>query len=179
MDGDINLNNVPYEGELGIAEPEKSSCPFCLIGEGKIDARVVYSDDRFFGILDINPANPGHVLLFPKLHYSSLIDMGDDLASRMFVTAKKLCSILVETLHAKGFNILLSNGQVAGQNVPHLILHLIPRYDQDGLSFFWKPKSLPEEDMKNVAELIKSFSFKKEEKVQEYFYEFDEDEGIA
>jgi len=97
----------------------------------------------------------------------------------MFVTAKKLCAVLVETLHAKGFNIFLAEGQVAGQNVPHILLHLIPRYDQDGLSFFWKAKSLSEDDMKNVADLIKSFSFKREEPAEQYFFEFDEEERIA
>lgn len=179
MDGDVDLNNVPYEVELGTPQPEAPSCPFCLISEGKIDAKIVYSDDRFFGVLDINPANPGHVLLFPKFHYASFADMSDDLASRMFVTAKKLCAVLVETLHAKGFNIFLAEGQIAGQNVPHVLLHLIPRYDQDGLSFFWKSKTLSEEDMKNVADLIKSFSFKKEEPVKQYFFEIDEEERVA
>lgn len=175
MDGYTEANDI--------AEPDEraagTTCPFCLIVGGSIDAKVVYSDDRFLGVLDINPANPGHILLFPKFHYASMTDMGDDLISRMFVIAKKLCKVLTETLHAKGFNMFLANGEVAGQKVPHVILHLIPRFDQDGLVFTWKPKPSSDDYMKNVADAIKSFSAPEEAKPAEVFYELEEDERIA
>jgi len=174
MDGETEANNI--------AEPDErvagTTCPFCLIVEGSMDAKVVYSDDHFLGVLDINPANPGHVLLFPKFHYTSLTEMSDDLVLRMFTIAKKLCSILLETLHAKGFNIFLANGEVAGQKVPHILLHIIPRYDHDGLAFAWKPKPVSDDYMKNVADAIKSYSAP-EKKKPEVFYEIDEEERIA
>ncbi len=174
MNGDV---------EEGMPAPEESTpttnCPFCLIAEGKIETNVIYSDDRFVGVLDINPANPGHVLLFPKAHFSSMIEMSDDMVSRMFVVAKRLCGVFMEMLHAKGFNIFFANGVIAGQNVPHVILHLIPRYDQDGIVFGWKPKMSSNEDMKNIADLIKSFSIKDKESLPEVSYELDEDERLA
>lgn len=176
MDGYTEIEPTPVSEE----EAPGVGCPFCLIAEGKLDAKIVYSDGTFLGILDINPANPGHVLLFPKFHYTSLGDMNDDLASRMFVVAKRLSNVLLETLHAKGFNMFLANGQIAGQKVPHVLLHLIPRFDQDGLVFTWKPKTLSESDMKNVADAIKSFSIKEEEiKPPTVFYELGEDERIG
>ena len=167
--------------EEGMPSPDEptTTCPFCLIAEGKIETNIIYSDERFIGVLDINPASQGHVLLFPKSHFSSLNDMSDDMVSRMFVIAKKLCAVFMETLHAKGFNIFFANGQIAGQNVPHVILHLIPRYDQDGITFGWKPKSIPPDNMKAVADAIKSFSISEKENVPEVHYDIDENERIA
>lgn len=173
MNGDVEGGMPPPD------EPAEVQCPFCLIAEGKIETNIVYSDDRFIGILDINPANIGHVLLFPRFHCSSFTHMADDSVSRMFVVAKKICGILVETLQAKGFNIFLANGQVAGQNVPHVILHLIPRYDQDGVAFGWKPKQFSKEEMKNTSDLIKSFSVSDEAEIPDVYYDVDEDERIA
>jgi histidine triad (HIT) family protein len=179
MNGDVE-EEVPSEQTEG-ESPAAPQCPFCLIVEGKIETKIVYSDDRFLGILDINPANPGHILLFPKAHFTNLTDMGDDLVSRMFVVAKNLCNALLETLHAKGFNVFLANGQIAGQNVPHVILHLIPRFDQDGVSFRWKPKQMSAEEMQNISEVVKSFSFSVDKKpeVPKVFYELDEEERVA
>jgi len=85
MNGDFE-EVVPGQPEVG-SPPQ---CPFCLIAEGKIETNVIYSDDKFLGVLDINPANPGHVLLFPKVHYTNLNDMSDELTSRMFIIAKNL-----------------------------------------------------------------------------------------
>ncbi len=159
----------------------ETRCPFCLISEGKIDTNIVYSDDRFLGILDINPANPGHILLFPRVHRASLDSMDDDLVSRMFVLAKELCAVLLQTFLAKGYNIFLANGPIAGQTVPHVIVHLIPRFDKDGLTFAWEPKSLSPDQMKGIANSIKAFPLKEkdEPKPAPVYYNIDEEERLA
>lgn len=175
VDGDVDINLQP-EAEPG-AEPAQE-CPFCLIAEGKIPTNMVYDDGRFFGILDINPANPGHILFFPRFHYASLTEMGDEAVSQFFLIAKKLCDVLVKTFKAPGFNILVANGRVAGQSLPHVAIHLIPRYDNDNVSFAWKPKPISEDDMKKIADTLKSFPVD-EKPEQPVYYEFDEDERIA
>ena len=109
-----------------------AGCVFCRIAFGKIPAATVYEDDLVMAFLDIAPFNKGHCLIIPKEHYNSLTVMLPETAGRMMTVAAKLGAAVMRTTHADGFNLLLANGNVAGQVVPHTHLHLIPRFPQDG-----------------------------------------------
>lgn len=129
-------------------------CPFCLIVEGKIPSFKVYEDDTLLGILDISPANRGHTILFPKQHSQNIIQLPDSEVAYLLSTANKLMHIITEAVGAKGSNLYLPNGIVAGQNAPHILVHLIPRFEKDGINFSWQPKRVSEEEMTEVKDLI-------------------------
>ena len=139
--------------QIEFLNKQQEKCPFCAIVKKEIKAYVVYEDEDVMGVLDINPANKGHVLLFPLEHTETILDLKK--IDHIFSVAKKLSESIMKGLGAKGMNILVSNGLAAGQLVPHFAINLIPRNENDGLSFMWKPKKFSEEEMEEVKNLIK------------------------
>ena len=110
----------------------KDTCVFCKIARGEIPAKIVYENSKIIAFLDINPRNEGHTLVIPKTHYQSLLDMPEEILSELLIVAKELCEKMKNKLQAKGFNLVINIGKVAGQEVPHFHLHIIPRYPDDG-----------------------------------------------
>jgi len=108
-------------------------CVFCRIIRGEIPASTVYEDDLLLAFLDIAPFNPGHTLLIPKPHHVSLTTVPAALAGHLFAAAGRIAPAVMRAVDADGFNLLLSNGPCAGQVVPHVHLHIIPRRPDDGL----------------------------------------------
>lgn len=149
------MNEILEEMEPEEVEDlRQRQCPFCLIKDGKIDSKVVYNDDLIMGVLDINPANRGHVILFPKDHYSNSFEMNDVLIGHIYLIANKLSRVVIETVGAEGVNIFVGEGQVAGQNIPHFLIHIIPRFKDDGIDFRWNNKQIPDSEMKEIHEKI-------------------------
>lgn len=106
-------------------------CIFCKINNGQIPCLKVYADQNFLAFLDINPCSPGHTIIIPKKHYTFLNEMPDDLIKELFSLINILSTKIQKAMDAKGFNIGLNSGKVAGQEVPHLHVHIIPRYEGD------------------------------------------------
>lgn len=101
---------------------------FCKIVAGEISSEKVVESEDFVVIRDANPKVEGHLLVISKKHYESFLDLPSDLYSKLLVMAKKV----VEKLGMKDFNLVLNNGEVAGQIVPHFHLHILPRREGDG-----------------------------------------------
>ncbi len=145
---------------------QQQGCLFCKIAEGAIQSRKIYEDANFIAILDINPANKGHVLLFPKEHYESLLELPDNL--NLLDIAKKLSIIITKSVNAEGINLFIANGTIAGQKVPHLVIHLIPRFKDDKINFAWNPKKITDEELAQLEVLLReeasNIFFKREEK---------------
>ncbi len=116
------------------AAMQKENCIFCHIIEGKIPSKKVYEDDQVIGILDINPANAGHVLLMPREHFIFMPQVPSQILSRIFTTAKMLSQATLKTVKSEGTTILVANGGLAGQRAPHFMVHIIPRLTGDGLT---------------------------------------------
>jgi len=133
----------------------KSQCLFCSLSEGSIDSYKIYEDDKLLGVLDINPANPGHTILFPKKHFQFLGELDNELNGHMFNVANKISSKMVEKLKAEGVTIYVANGFGAGQIVPHISVHIIPRYNDDGIKIEFKGKKVDNESLKKIAEELK------------------------
>ncbi|MDP2908643.1 MAG: HIT family protein [Nanoarchaeota archaeon] len=133
----------------------QQQCPFCLIAAGKVPAKAVYEDDMLKAVLDINPANKGHIILFPKKHYQFSFAMPDNEIARIFQVANKLSKAAFEAVGAQGTNIFLANGQAAGQNAPHVLVHIIPRFENDKVGLAWQPKKIEEKDMEEIAQKLK------------------------
>jgi histidine triad (HIT) family protein len=117
-----------------LKELQKQQCIFCQIIDGKVNSRKVYEDDKCFAILDINPANPGHILLMPKEHYPLMPLMPEDVLSHLFMAAKAISRSMLVAVNAEGTNIFVANGTAAGQRAQHFMLHIIPRRPGDNVA---------------------------------------------
>lgn len=131
------------------------NCIFCKIANGEIPANVVYEDNDFIAILDLSPATKGHILLIPKQHASNLLELPDDIASKVLPVAKKIVNAQKEVLSFNNFNLIQNNGRIAGQTVEHFHLHLIPRYSIDEISL-WAPHENDPSVTKELAEEIRA-----------------------
>ncbi len=107
-------------------------CIFCKIGSGQIPAHKVYEAQYCFGFLDIHPHAKGHTVVIPKKHAVTLFDLDDASAKELMVGVKKVMGILQKKLSPDGFNVGWNHGSEAGQVVPHLHIHIMPRYIGDG-----------------------------------------------
>lgn len=118
----------------------------------------VYEDDKTYVVMAPEPFVPGHLWIIPKKLYVILEQIPDDEVHHYFLLANKLSISLFESLRAQGTNILVQNGAPAGQTRNHTIIHLIPRFQGDGLEFTWQPKQLTEEQMSTIELRIKQFT---------------------
>jgi histidine triad (HIT) family protein len=111
-------------------------CIFCQIIAGKIPSYKIYEDDKTIAFLDIKPVNPGHVLVIPKNHVSNLEKINEDDLKALILVVKKIGQLLQDKLNCPAYNVILNNGEIAGQEISHLHFHLIPRFKGDGLKHF-------------------------------------------
>lgn len=132
------------------------NCIFCKILADEIPSAVVYEDELFRAILDVNPAARGHVIILPKNHAANLFELPDEEASGILIVAKKIAAAMMKAYHCDGINILQNNGEAAGQTVFHLHVHVIPRFegDTDHINIGWRPGDTPE-DLQTIADEIK------------------------
>jgi histidine triad (HIT) family protein len=129
------------------------NCIFCKIIKGDIPSDKVFENEFIIAFLDINPVNPGHTLVIPKEHFSSLEDTPDKLTCEMIKIAKKIGKTLHDAIDADGFNLGLNNGETAGQVVPHVHLHVMPRFKDDGLKL-WPGKESSSEERKIISKQV-------------------------
>jgi histidine triad (HIT) family protein len=111
------------------------SCVFCEIVENNAPAVRLFEDDLVVSFLDIAPINPGHALVIPREHHSSITTVPEAVHGRMLQIGAKLGVAMQRELAADGFNLHLANGTCAGQVLIHTHLHVIPRYPTDGFSW--------------------------------------------
>ena len=109
----------------------KNNCVFCAIAAGEIPCFKVYEDDLVLAYLDINPFAEGHTLVIPKEHSTGILDTSPETLREIIVRVQKVAARLKDTLPCDGFNILQNNGPAAGQTVPHLHFHIVPRLGSD------------------------------------------------
>src|SRR3989338_7421935 len=103
--------------------PKTPQCPFCLLAEGKLKTQKVFDDDEFLAVLEINPANPGHTLLFPKKHVETIHTL-PSLPEFLLIAENIAASV---GTHSSGVNVLYSFGAAAGEKFNHFVVNIIPR----------------------------------------------------
>lgn len=134
------------------------NCIFCKIAKGEIDSAKIWEDEKVFAFLDADPLTKGHCLIIPKEHFENVFDISPEFLKEIIISAKNLAGRFQKTLGAKGVNLVNASGFAAEQSVPHFHLHIIPRYDNDGLDMnkWWqtKTKKVEIEELKNLAEEI-------------------------
>ena len=129
-------------------------CLFCKIVKKEIPASIVYEDSKYIAFLDIMPVNKGHTLVIPKEHHEDLLSTSDSILDGMLNIAKKIAKGVLSAVGSSGCNVSFNVGPVAGQVVPHLHLHIMPRFEDDGYSL-WHGKEYKEGEMQDVASKIR------------------------
>jgi histidine triad (HIT) family protein len=132
---------------------------FTQIIDGEIPSYTVYEDDTTYAFLDVNPLAPGHTLVVPKEPYERLDDMPADLAGDVFSTATKIAPAIEAAVDASATTLAINNGEDAGQEVPHVHLHIIPQFE-DGtarpIHTLFDGVDLEDDKMESIAESIRT-----------------------
>ena len=131
------------------------ACVFCKIVAKEIPAAIVYEDQSVLAFLDVGPLADGHLLLVPRAHYPLLVDLPAVDSARLGELLPAAGAALLEVAGASGFNVLINNGKIAGQVVPHVHLHLIPRREGDQLGYRWNAGSYPPGRADELARMYK------------------------
>jgi histidine triad (HIT) family protein len=129
-------------------------CVFCRIATGAIPARTVLDTAECLGFLDAAPLAPGHCLVIPKQHFEAFADMPAAVAGAMLGHLPALGRAVLAATGAGGFNVLINNGQPAGQEVMHVHAHIIPRRSGDELGYRWRPQGIEDAEADALRERI-------------------------
>jgi histidine triad (HIT) family protein len=131
-------------------------CVFCRIIAGDIPSYKVYEDDYALAFLDINPITRGHALVLPKTHVTKLSKLEGEYLPGLMLALKKVAIAIEDALQPEGLNVFLNQGEVAGQVVPHLHIHLVPRNRGDGLEFITPKAEMTVEEFNKISKKISS-----------------------
>jgi histidine triad (HIT) family protein len=107
----------------------------------QIPATIVYEDEDTLAFMDIGPIIKGHTLVIPKTCYDPITETPDEVLAKLMILAKRIAAAQIKGLGADGVNIIQNNGKVAGQAVPHIHFHVIPRFEGDGHRWNWDAKT--------------------------------------
>ena len=132
-------------------------CIFCRIIKNEIPCHKIYEDDNVMAILDIKPATKhgGHILVLPREHFNLITDVPDYLLMKIILVIKKLSKVLLK--FSEGLNILQNNKEAAGQSLPHVHFHLIPRFKGDNVRVEkWDMNEYKSGEAEKVTSKIKS-----------------------
>ncbi|MBK8913548.1 MAG: HIT domain-containing protein [Phycisphaerales bacterium] len=129
---------------------------FTRIIRGEIPCHRVHEDALTFAFLDIAPLAPGHTLVIPRREVALLHELTGDEAAALARTAAQLAPRILAAVGASAYNLLQNNGSAAGQVVPHVHVHIIPRRDGDGLGYRWNARSAAAEELAALAAKIRT-----------------------
>ncbi len=136
------------------------NCVFCKIVAGEIPAKVIMQNEKAMALLDAFPLAAGHSLVIPKSHYAKVQKMSEQDAKAVFEIVWKLVGAVETGSEVNASTIAIHNGSEAGQEVPHVHVHIVPRKRGDGAGpihsmFKVKPK-LSSQEMDSLCERIAS-----------------------
>ncbi len=139
-------------------QPHDEDCIFCRIVDEEIPARTIHEGPETLAILDANPLAPGHTLVIPRGHYETIQGVPDGARAAVFDALGRLVGPIERATGADGSTVGFNNGAAAGQEVPHVHGHIIPRFDDDGggpiHDVIASPVSLTETELDDIAARI-------------------------
>ena len=135
---------------------DKVSCVFCRIVQKEALASIVYEDDKIIVFLDIRPLNQGHTLIIPREHYETVYDIPEDLLAHIHKIVKRTAVAVKDATKADGITIIQQNGHAAGQEVFHLHVHVVPRYEGQKLPKFTEIPNASREQLEKTAERLRA-----------------------
>mgnify|MGYP003877360191 CR=1 FL=1 len=134
-----------------------NNCLFCRIAKGEIPAYLLHQDEHAMAFLDINPLAPGHTVVIPRAHAATLIDLAEPEVGPLFIALREVTRRVLLAVQAEGATIGINQGEVAGQTIPHLHIHIFPRFSGDGGgSVHSVVNNPPRENLVQMVEKIKS-----------------------
>ncbi len=136
---------------------KKDDCIFCKIAAGEIPCSKIFENEQILAFMDIAPLNKGHLLVIPKDHFETVLDIDDETYGRLFSIISRIAKGVGVSINPDGMTVMQLNGKASDQVVPHLHIHIVPRWMQDGLTLSaWESVPGDMKDISATAELIKS-----------------------
>ena len=139
---------------------DNESCLFCKIVRGEIPASVIFEDKITMAFMDIFPISKGHCLLIPKQHYVNMLDVDTKVVKRLGVRLAELTRKVHSAFEPDGIINVIANGVGAGQEVPHLHIHVIPRNEGDRFGFMfpddYREEKAPRDELDSIAKTIRA-----------------------
>jgi histidine triad (HIT) family protein len=139
-----------------MSHPTDANCIFCKIVAGQIPSFKLLEDDKTIAFMDINPVNPGHSLSVAKGHWPMVDTIPTDVLGAVAATAQKVAKAVMSELKPNGVNLLQANGPGAGQSVPHLHIHIMPRRPDDGVALNWEYKPGDKAEIEAIYKRLKA-----------------------
>lgn len=136
--------------------PTDESCIFCKIVAGQLPCFKLLEDEATIAFMDINPVNPGHALAVAKGHWPTIDVIPPDALAAVARTAQRVAKAAMPTLEPSGVNLLQSNGVGAGQSVPHLHVHILPRFPGDQVKLNWTYKPGDKAEIEAICNRLKA-----------------------
>ena len=131
------------------------SCIFCKIVKKQAPASIIYEDETVMAFLDIRPLNLGHTLIIPKAHYVDIFNVPEDQLSQIHKVAKQVSLAVKKATNADGISIIQQNGKAAGQDIFHLHVHVVPRFEGQKLPRFSDLREVERAKLEEMAKKIK------------------------
>ena len=129
-------------------------CLFCDIIGGKKTGHFIYEDDSHVAFLDRYPIDVGHTLVVPKIHHEKITDMEPEKVGMLFSKVPRIASAILKATGADAFSLGQNNGRAAKQIIPHVHIHIIPRFNHKGT--IWTKRGISEdEELKELSEKIR------------------------
>lgn len=130
-------------------------CIFCQIAAGSIPSHTVHEGAEVLAFLDVNPLAPGHTLVVPRAHHERLQSTSAATMESLWSTVHELIPAIEDAVGADATTIGVNNGRAAGQEVQHVHVHIVPRFDGDGgrpiHAVGGEPPSLDDDELETIC----------------------------
>jgi histidine triad (HIT) family protein len=131
------------------------NCIFCRIIQKDIPNAIIYENEKFLAFMDKYPINLGHTLIVPKQHYNNILEMPIEIVGEMYSLVPQLAKAITSVINSDGFNINQNNGKSANQIVPHVHVHIVPRYSAEKIKGQWPTRKIAKmQDLQGLAKKI-------------------------
>lgn len=136
-------------------ETANRNCIFCRIIQKDIPNAIIYENEKFLAFMDKYPINLGHTLIVPKQHYNNILEMPIEIVGEMYSLVPQLAKAITSVINSDGFNINQNNGKSANQIVPHVHVHIVPRYSAEKIKGQWPTRKIAKmHDLQGLAKKI-------------------------
>ena len=132
------------------------NCVFCRIAKGELPASKVYEDDSTIAFMDLQSVNPGHMLVVVKPHRANIYELDDDLAGAAMRTAAKMARAAKKAYGCEGVTLFQANEPAGAQTVFHFHIHVLPRWEGDGMALAWPAKNPTREALEEMATKLRA-----------------------
>ena len=133
-----------------------TNCVFCRIVAGQIPSTKVHEDEQTLAFMDIGQVNPGHALVAVKPHVENIVGLDDALAAAVFRSSARVARAIQAAFRPQGISVYQANGPAAGQTVFHFHIHVVPRWEKDGMELTWPVKNPTREALEENAAKIRA-----------------------